>query len=123
MSNYGDIIAIGGGGFGRDPEDRTIEEYILNQSSSSKPKICFFPTASAENIDYVKNYYKAFSKLNCEAIDISLFSRTPDLEKHIEESDIIYIGGGNTKSMLAVFYEWGIDKLLLEAYHSGKILA
>ena len=123
MNNYGDIIAIGGGGFGRDPEDRTIEEYILNQSSCPKPKICFFPTASAENIDYVKNYYKAFSKLNCEPIDISLFSRTPDLKRYIEESDIIYIGGGNTKSMLAVFYEWGIDQLLLEAYHSGKILA
>ena len=123
MSKYGDIIAIGGGGFGRNPEDRTIEQYILEQSSSSRPRICFFPTASAENSDYITNYYRAFSKLDCKPTDISLFSRTPNLEACIRESDIIYIGGGNTKSMLSVFVEWGIDKLLLEAYSNGKILA
>tara|TARA_B100001123_G_C15110219_1_gene947152 strand:+ start:31 stop:732 length:702 start_codon:yes stop_codon:yes gene_type:complete len=123
MSNKGQIIAIGGGGFGRTPDEPIIEQYIIDQSSQSKPNICFFPTASAESKDYINNYYKAFSKLNCNPNHISLFSRTPDLESEIEKSDIIYIGGGNTKSMLAVFKEWNIVKLLETAYRSGKILA
>ena len=123
MSAKGDIIAIGGGGFGRDPENRTIEKYIIDQSKSSNPSICFFPTASAENSDYIDNYYKAFSKLKCKPKHISLFSRTPNLEEEIRSSDIIYIGGGNTKSMLAVFEEWGVNNLLQESYKSGKILA
>ena len=47
MNNYGQIIAIGGGGFGRNPNKPVIEEYILELSNTSKPRIAFFPTASA----------------------------------------------------------------------------
>ena len=32
------------------------------------------------------------------------------------------MGGGNTKSMLAVWREWKLDKLLLKAYNRGAIL-
>ena len=123
MNANGHIIAIGGGGFGRNPNEPIIENYILNLSNSQKPNITFFPTASAENSDYIVNFYSAFSSLNCNAKHISLFKNTPNLESIIRDSDIIYIGGGNTKSMLAVFKEWGLDKLLLKAYKDGKILA
>ncbi len=123
MINYGDIIVIGGGGFGRNPNAPIIEKYIIDQSNAIKPNITFFPTASAENENYIENYYKAFSQLNCNAKHISLFSRTPDVKKIIEESDIIYIGGGNTKSMLAVFEEWGVNQLLIKANQNGTILA
>ena len=117
------IVAIGGGGFGRNPNNPIIEKYILNLSSSERPTITFFPTASAENSDYIVNFYTAFSKLNCNAQHISLFKNTPDLESIIDNSDIIYVGGGNTKSMLAVFREWNLDKLIAKAYQEGKILA
>ena len=123
MSEYGQIVAIGGGGFGRNPNKPVIEEYILNLSNSSKPKLAFFPTASAEDKQYILNYYKAFSKFNCTPINVSLFQKTHDLKKIVEQSDIIYIGGGNTKSMLAVFRDWKLDEILINAYKSGKILA
>ena len=42
------IIAIGGGGFGRNPKHNKIEQYILNQTPKKKPNILFIPTASAE---------------------------------------------------------------------------
>ena len=122
MASKGHIIAIGGGGFGRSPKNPVIEDYIVKLSLSNNPKISFFPTASAENKDYVVNFYKAFSKLNCRPEYISLFQNTPDLNQIIDSSDIIYIGGGNTKSMLAVFREWNLDKLLFKAYQEGKIL-
>ena len=123
MSKTRHIIAIGGGGFGRNPNKPIIEDYIINLSSSKKPTITFFPTASAEDSGYIANYYTAFSKLNCKAQHISLFKNTPDLKSIINDSDIIYIGGGNTKSMLAVFREWNLDKLIIDAYKEGTILA
>ncbi len=123
MNSVGEIIAIGGGGFGRNPDDPVIENYILEQSNSSKPNVCFFPTASAEDKGYIDNFYKAFSKFSCTPKHISLFSRTPNLIREFNSADIIYIGGGNTKSMLAVFKEWEIDKLLLSEYRKGKVLA
>ena len=122
MSSDGHIIAIGGGGFGRNPNKPVIEDYIVSLSPAKKPKIAFFPTASAENVQYVVNFYTAFTKLHCTPRDISLFKKTPDLESVIDESDIIYVGGGNTKSMLAVGREWNLDKLLLKAYNRGAIL-
>jgi len=117
------IIAIGGGGFGRNPNKPIIEEYILNLSDKKKPTVTFFPTASAEDSAYIVNFYTAFGKLNCKAQHISLFKKTPDLKSIIAESDIIYIGGGNTKSMLAVFREWNLDTLIINAYKEGKVLA
>ena len=64
----------------------------------------------------------AFSKLDCNPIHINLFQRTPRLNSIINKQDIIYIGGGNTKSMLAVWREWKLDDLLLKAYNRGAIL-
>ena len=46
MSEKGHIIAIGGGGFGRNPNHRKIEKYVLDQSGKEKPNVVFFPTAS-----------------------------------------------------------------------------
>ena len=43
------IIAIGGGGFGRNPGEGIIEKYIINQSEEARPKICFIPTATGDN--------------------------------------------------------------------------
>ena len=40
--NIGQIIAIGGGGFGRNPKHNKIEKYILNQTDNSNPNILLF---------------------------------------------------------------------------------
>ena len=116
------IIAIGGGGFGRNPNHRKIEQYILDQTGKEKPNVVFIPTASAEDKGYIVNFYSCFSKLNCEPSHITFFQRTPRLDGIINKADVIYVGGGNTKSMLAVWREWKLDKLLLKAYNKGTIL-
>ena len=116
------IIAIGGGGFGRNSNHDKIEKYILKQSDKAKPNILFIPTASAEDKSYIVNYYSCFSKLKCSPSHLTFFQRTPRLDSIINRADIIYVGGGNTKSMLAVWREWKLDKLLLKAYKKGKIL-
>ena len=117
------IIAIGGGGFGRNPKHNKIEKYIIAQSKKEKPNILFIPTASAEDKSYIINFYSCFSKLRCTPSHLTFFQRTPKLDGLINQADIIYVGGGNTKSMLAVWREWKLDKLLLKAYNSGKILS
>ena len=117
------VIAIGGGGFGRTQESKLIEQYILDQTSQVKPNICFIPTATGDLDPYIVNYYSVFSKLNCHPSHISFFKRTIDLEEHIAKQDIIFVGGGNTKSMLAVWKEWGLDTILKKAYDNGIIMS
>ena len=117
------IIAIGGGGFGRNPGDGVIEQYILDQTGKEKPNICFIPTATGDNEAYKVNYYSTFSKLDCNPVHLDFFKRTPDLEQLIPQQDAIFVGGGNTKSMLAVWKDWNLDKLLKDAYEKGVVMS
>ena len=123
MTKERNIIAIGGGGFGRNPGEGIIEEYILKQTRKKKPNICFIPTATGDHDSYKVNYYETFSKLNCYPVHLDLFKRTPDLKQLISEQDAIFVGGGNTKSMLAVWKEWQLDKVLKQAYQAGTIMS
>ena len=117
------IIAIGGGGFGREIGELKIEKYIVNQSQKSKPKICFVPTATGDDQGYIDNFYKAFNSLGCETSHIDFFKRTIDLRSHILNQDIVSVGGGNTKSMLAVWREWKLDSILKEAYEKNILMS
>mgnify|MGYP001250333255 CR=1 FL=1 len=118
----GQVIAIGGGGFGRSIYNTKIDQYIINQCETKNPKVCFIPTASAEDKAYTVNFYAVYSKRSCNPTHINFFQRTPKLDSIINKQDIIFVGGGNTKSMLAVWKEWKLDKLLLKAYNRGAIL-
>ena len=117
------IIAIGGGGFGRNPGEGIIERYILEQTKKKIPKICFIPTATGDNESYKVSFYETFTKLKCQPSHLDFFKRTPDLRKLILNQDVIFVGGGNTKSMLAVWREWKLDKILREAYESGIVMS
>ncbi len=116
------IIAIGGGGFGRDSSSCLIEKYILNQTEKSNPSICFLPTATGDDDTYIVRFYSIFTRLNCIPTHIEFFKRTIDLEEHIMNQDIVFVGGGNTKSMLAIWKDWGMDNVLKRAYNKGVIM-
>ena len=117
------IVAIGGGGFGRSLGQLKIEKFITTLVKKDRPKICFLPTASGDNDLYKLNFYRAFSKLNCITSHIDFFSRTENLEKKVLSQDIIYVGGGNTKSMLAVWKEWNLNNILKFAYEKGIVMS
>ncbi len=123
MVRVRNIVAIGGGGFGRDPGEGIIEEYILKQTKKKNPNICFIPTATGDNEAYKVNYYATFSKLKCNPSHLDFFKRTPDLKRLISNQDAIFVGGGNTKSMLAVWREWGLDKILKKGYKDGIVMS
>ena len=117
------IVAIGGGGFGRSLGSLEIEKYIISLINKKRPKICFIPTASGDSSLYKLNFYRAFSKLDCITSHIDFFSRTENLEDKVFAQDIIYVGGGNTKSMLAVWKEWNFYEILQNAYEKGIVMS
>ena len=116
------IISIGGGGFYRDAENLELEKYIIRQTSVDNPRVTFVPTASGEPDHYVSNFYSAFLKLGCRPSVLTFFKRTPDLRSFLLNQDVIYVGGGNTKTMLAVWREWGVTEILREAWDCGIVL-
>ncbi|MCM3662895.1 Type 1 glutamine amidotransferase-like domain-containing protein [Mesobacillus subterraneus] len=118
------IIAMGGGGFSMEPDNPLLDLYILDQVKKQKPKVCFVPTASGDSEDYISRFYKSFESHECEPSHLSLFRPpTRDLEAYVMDKDIIYVGGGNTKNLLTLWKEWGLDAILRKAWQEGTVMA
>ncbi|MDI7741306.1 Type 1 glutamine amidotransferase-like domain-containing protein [Lysinibacillus fusiformis] len=118
------IIALGGGGFSMEPDNPLLDLYILKQAKKAVPEICFIPTASGDSDNYIGRFYDFFNEQDCIPSHLSLFAPpTRDLESFILKKDIVYIGGGNTKNLLALWKEWGLDEILRIAWDQGVILA
>jgi peptidase E len=118
------IIALGGGGFSMEPENLLLDQYIIKQARKRNPEVCFLGTASGDADGYVLSFYTSFLKLQCRPSHLSLFNLpTKDLESFILDKDVIYVGGGNTKSLLALWREWKLDAHLRTAWENGVILA
>lgn len=116
------IIAIGGGGFsqGSEPE---LDEYVLDQSRSTTPRIGFIGTASGDSERTLVQFYARFAKLDCRPSHLPLFARTPNLASWILGQDVIYVGGGNTQSLLSVWEGWELAPLLQRAGEAGTVLS
>lgn len=122
MSVLKQVIAMGDGGV--DANAPLMDLYILAQTQSKRPKVCFLGTASGDNAGYAGYFEKVFSRYPCVPTHLSLFNpHVSDIHSFIMSQDVIYVGGGHTKSMLGVWREWGLDKILREAYENGVVLS
>jgi len=123
------IVAMGGGSFSSDPANLLMERFCLqrakdNFKSEKNIKALFIPTASADNEFYEKSFFECFKdQLCCESTSLALY-RPPegDLKELILSQHIIFVGGGNTKNMLALWQEWDIVSAIRAAYERGVVL-
>jgi peptidase E len=120
------IFAMGGGGFTMEPANAVLDEFILGLARRPSPRICFLPTASGDPLDHITRFYEAFSDLPCELTHLSLFrlARLPtDLRGLLLDQDIVYVGGGSMRNMLAIWRVHELDTILRECWTRGIVLA
>ena len=116
------IVAMGGGGFGSG--NPMLDRYALSLVNADRPKVCFIPTASGDDVGYTLEFYKAYGSYGCEPHVLNLFPRdVQDLHGFLLGMDMIYVGGGSTANMLAVWRLHGVDKALEEAWKAGVVLS
>jgi len=117
------IIAIGGAALPPELDNLLLIRYFLQQTGKRKPKVCFIGTAHGDAESGRLRFYAGLSQFNCTPTHLPLFARTPrDLESFVLEQDAIFVGGGNTRSMLAVWRDWGLDIHLRSAWQRGVVL-
>ncbi len=117
------IVALGGGGFSMEPDNPLLDDYILGLTGRARPRVCFVPTASGDADGYVARFYRAFARRGCLATHLPLFQReAADLRAVILDQDAVYVGGGNTVNMLAIWRAHGLDRVLREAWEAGVVL-
>jgi dipeptidase E len=118
------IIAMGGGGFMMEPENPLLDQYVLSATGLARPKVCFVGTASGDASICIDLFYKVFGAMSSVPTHLSLFKPpTQDLRSLVMEQDAVYVGGGNTRNLLALWREWGLDRILEEALRAGVVLA
>lgn len=121
------IVAMGGGGFSMEPENPLLDDFVVGlaraRSGLERPRVCFIPTASGDAPMYVRNFYDAFGS-KAEASWLPLFMRDRrDLRAFLLAQDAVYVGGGNTENMLAIWRLHGVDAILREAWEAGVVMA
>ena len=117
------ILAIGGAAIPENLDNLLLIQYFLSLTKKKKPRVCFIGAAHGDADAGRLRFYAGFSQFDCKPTHLPLFARTPrDLESFVLEHDAIYVGGGNTRSLLAVWREWQLDVYLRKAYERGIVL-
>ena len=126
MSGTRTIFAMGGGGFTMEPDNPMLDDFVLGLAAAREPRILFLPTASGDPAAQIAAFDARFAERACVATHLSLFrlhgSRRP-LRDVVLEQDVIYIGGGSMRNLLAIWRAHGLDVLLTEAWERGIVLA
>jgi dipeptidase E len=115
------IVGFGGHAIGA-PESRAIEDWLLGLTGKERPRVLFVPTASAEDSDYVVAAFDAFGG-RADVSHLDFFPWPPaELRDLVLGHDLVYVGGGNTANMLAIWREHGMDEIVREAWQAGIVL-
>ena len=122
MTELGHIVALGGGGFSMEPDNPLLDDYALAATGLDRPSVLFVPTAAGDSPSYVEAFHEAFAG-RADLAWLSLFDRSGDLREQVFAADLVYVGGGNTANLIAIWRAHGFDAILRDAAASGVILA
>jgi dipeptidase E len=106
------ILAMGG-------HSPRFEDLVLELAG---PRVCSVPTASGDEDWALVRFYESFAH-RAEVSHVS-FNPWPraDLREHVLAQDALYVAGGSTANMLAIWRVHGFDAVLREAWESGVLL-
>jgi dipeptidase E len=113
------IIAIGGG-----RTDPAVRDHILAASGRSSPRVLYIGTASAEDPRSALRTIDLFGERAAKVSRLEFFPWPPrDLEDVVLSHHVVFVGGGNTVNMLAIWRAHGLDRVLERAWRDGVVLA
>lgn len=118
---------MGGGGFQMEPDNLLLDDHVLELARTSsgreRPRICLIPTASADDMTLISDFERLFAP-RAEPRILRLFAREDeDLRRVVMDQDAVYVTGGNTANMLALWRLHGLDVVLREAWEAGVVMA
>lgn len=127
------IVAMGGGGFSSMSGFSPLDGFILGLAreaaarrgagNPARPRVCWVGTAGGDAESGIASFHAAWDAV-AETSVLLLFSReVDDIAGFLGGQDAVYVGGGNTANMLAVWQLHGVDTALRAAWERGVVLA
>ena len=88
------------------------------------PRLCIIATAVGDDSTRLAAAHNAFSKLGFISSHLTLFPmpNVPDVRAHLLAQDVIWVGGGSTANLLALWRLHGLDVTLRECWEAGVVL-
>jgi peptidase E len=110
----GHILAIGGGdGF---------FELMLSLAGTPRPRVCYLPTAVGDEPARIVGFYERVRDLDCAPYHVKLFGIPERPAEQVASADVVFVAGGNTANMLAIWRLHGVDHALREVWERGGVL-
>lgn len=117
------ILSMGGGGFSMEPGNLLLDNFFFSLAQKKNPEVCFIGTASGDAEGYIERFYDYMKDHEVNPSHLSLFKApVGSLRDYVLSKDVLYVGGGNTRNLMSLWREWGLDKIIVEAYNSGVVL-
>jgi len=114
---------LGGGGFSDAEHLTPLDRYLLDLTGKPRPRVCFIGTASGDAERYASKFFRAYAPVS-DASDLVLFGAPePESIARLIEQDLVFVGGGNTANLLAIWRLHKVDEALRVAWQAGTILA
>jgi dipeptidase E len=115
------IVALGGQGDTAE-ETRALMQHVVSLTGTERPRVMCVPTAVGDDDTRIVAFYELFAGLG-RLSHLKFFPwPPPDLRELALTQDAIYIYGGNTANMLAIWRAHGFDSILREAWQAGVVL-
>ncbi|HWZ58433.1 MAG TPA: peptidase E [Gemmatimonadaceae bacterium] len=114
-------ILIAGGDF-----NTVYIRYTATLTGKPRPRICYLPTASADNPGGIIDWYQ-----QCSGLDVVPFVQRSFINSYDQHEtfadvllsmDAIVVSGGSTLNQQAIWKAQGIDEVLREAWNRGIVL-
>lgn len=114
-------ILIAGGGF-----NTAFIRYMATLTGKVRPRICYLPTASADNAQSSVGFFRNCAPLNVQPYVQEMFieslSQKLGFDEVLLSMDAIVCSGGNTLNQQAIWKAQGVDVILKEAWDRGIVL-
>lgn len=119
-------MTLGGGGFSMSEDGGSrLDDLLLELTGKRRPRVCFVGTASGDSSAYRERFFDAF-RTRAEVSALVLFGQaTHDFTppETLLDQDLVYVGGGSTANLLALWRLHGVPSVLEKAAADGTVLA
>jgi peptidase E len=120
------------GGYVLNPEGRRRLDFgplvhhavELSGVATRRPRICHVGTAGGDQRSMAAELDEAARAVGFELSHLHLFSmpNVADVEGHLLDQDVVWVGGGSVANLLAVWRVHGLDAIMRRAWEAGVVL-
>lgn len=109
-----------------EPDNPALDHFLLTLVEAREPRVLFLATASGDPKEQEHRFHMVYDGQPCTTTVLSLFrlhEQPIPLRELVLSQDLVYVGGGSMRNLLAIWREHRLDALLEEAWRRGVVLA